>query len=124
MLSSERVGHYCAIIMRSCAAINCRNSVSNCSYGFFRFPKDESRAERWVLAAGREDLLQSIGTLHITHRLCGAHFEKKMFIVNDTRKTLLFQAVPTLFPCLEGSTSSVLTDHSYCSFLDATNASR
>uniref|UniRef100_A0A6P7H840 52 kDa repressor of the inhibitor of the protein kinase-like n=1 Tax=Diabrotica virgifera virgifera TaxID=50390 RepID=A0A6P7H840_DIAVI len=107
----------------TCAAINCKNRVSNCSYSFFRFPKDESRAERWALAAGREDLLQSRGRLHITHRLCGAHFEKKMFIVNETRKTLLFQAVPTLFPCLEGSTSGVLAEHSYCSFLNVPHAS-
>ncbi|CAH1104210.1 unnamed protein product, partial [Psylliodes chrysocephalus] len=101
-----------------CAAKNCKNAYSNCSYGFFCFPSDESRAERWAIAAGREDLISSRATLHISHRLCGAHFEKKMFTFNETRNRLLAQAVPTLFPCLEGSSSSVVQEHSYSNFLN------
>ncbi|CAG9833253.1 unnamed protein product [Diabrotica balteata] len=78
-----------------CAAMNCKKSYSNCTYGFYHFPSDESRAERWALAAGRKDLIPSRETLHITHRLCGAHFEKRMFTINETRNRLLCQAVPT-----------------------------
>lgn len=39
----------------------------------------DSRAKAWLLACGREDLLNKVETLHKSHRLCGKHFEEHMF---------------------------------------------
>lgn len=82
------------------------------------------RAETWAIAAGREDLIQFREALNVSHRLCGAHFESKVKIHGNERQRLLAQAVPTLFPSLEGSSSGALADHGYSHFLDVQRFSR
>lgn len=71
------------------------------------------RARIWIMACGREDLSEMLEDLHNRHyHVCGLHFERKMFM-NDLRNRLYPHAVPTLFPTLEGSSTS---DHSYSAF--------
>lgn len=48
--------------------------------------------------------------LHNGYRICADHFEKKMF-TNRFCNRLNFDAVPTWFPSLEGSSKN--QDHSY-----------
>lgn len=44
--------------------------------------------------------------------LCESHFEDRMF-VNHLHSRLMANACPTLFPSLEGGSSSAMGDHSY-----------
>lgn len=71
------------------------------------------RAERWLVACNREDLLEKVDKLH-SYRLCAAHFEDKMFM-NDLKTRLVPTALPTIFLCLEGSSSQHKhVEHNYC----------
>ncbi|CAG9761210.1 unnamed protein product [Ceutorhynchus assimilis] len=72
---------------------------------------EEIRAKRWLIACNREDLLEKLNNIHKSHRLCGDHFEAKMF-TNHLRNRLNFNAVPTLFSILVEN-SSKAEDHSY-----------
>jgi hypothetical protein len=64
------------------------------------------------VACGREDL-EKIDKLD-NYRLCAAHFDDKMF-VNYLKKPLLPNALPTIFPSLEGSlTQDKDVEHNYC----------
>ncbi|GJQ71064.1 hypothetical protein Trydic_g973 [Trypoxylus dichotomus] len=79
-----------------CAAATCSNTYRNSTASFFRFPKDPERAKKWVLACGRTELLNRIETLHYTTRVCGEHFESRMFL-NNVGNRLQADAVPTKF---------------------------
>lgn len=68
------------------------------------------RAKTWINACGRDDLLSKLESLYESHRLCGAHFETRMFL-NDLRNRLQPHAIPTIFSETEGSPN--LPDHSY-----------
>ncbi|KAG5867358.1 hypothetical protein JTB14_008410 [Gonioctena quinquepunctata] len=97
----------------TCAARLCKNISYNCKKSFFRFLTDVAKARTWVVSCGREDLLEKLDELHVSHRLCQDHFEDKMF-TNPHHDRLNFNAVPTLFPALEGSSRGPhLLDHSY-----------
>ncbi|CAG9826859.1 unnamed protein product [Diabrotica balteata] len=93
----------------TCAATKCCNNSRKSSVSFFSFPKDVNRAKIWLMACGREDLLDKAERLHTSHRLCGTHFDNKMFL-NDMRNRLQPSAVPTNFPLVEGSSTF---DHTY-----------
>lgn len=67
------------------------------------------RSRIWVIASGRDDLMPKLDSLNKSYRLCSDHFEKKMF-VNKAGNKLIPDAVPTIFPSLEGSSQS---DHNY-----------
>lgn len=56
----------------------------------------------WLSACGREDLVDKIDNLK-SYRLCATHFERKMFVGNLDNK-LIKNAIPTIFPAMEGST--------------------
>lgn len=68
----------------------------------------------WTVACGREDLLLKLDSLYNTYRLCGAHFEAKHFL-NELRNRLQPQAVPTIFPSMEGSL--IAEEHNYSVFI-------
>ncbi|XP_030762546.1 uncharacterized protein LOC115887295 [Sitophilus oryzae] len=90
-----------------CAAVGCTNNYGNNSkYSLFIFPRDEKRAKMWAIAAGRNDLLESVHKL-FKKRLCSAHFEERMY-KNERRNRLSDTAVPTIFRALEGSSSKAL----------------
>ncbi|CAH0555171.1 unnamed protein product [Brassicogethes aeneus] len=58
----------------------CRGCSSKTGKGtsLFTIPKDFIRAEVWLKAANREDLLEkSVEELHKNYRLCEYHFEAK-----------------------------------------------
>ncbi|XP_018574228.1 uncharacterized protein LOC108913207 [Anoplophora glabripennis] len=96
-----------------CAARNCRNKQYNSSKSFFTFPKDPVRARTWVFNSHHEDLMENLNNLHKTHRLCGDHFNIKMF-TNKYCNRLKHNAIPTIFPEQEGSSrnfSGAPTDH-------------
>ncbi|XP_072390490.1 chromosome-associated kinesin KIF4-like [Diabrotica undecimpunctata] len=84
-----------------CAAKNCNNKAYNCDASFFSFPKDKARALVWLLQSGREDLKSKIDKLD-SYKLCGDHFEKKFFR-NYLKNRLHLDAIPRIFPSLEGS---------------------
>lgn len=103
----------------SCAAIYCRNNRMQCKTSYFSFPKDAERyftlnifmnnnllfnyhtiyrARKWVMQCKRNDLLQKTPEeLHRGYRVCGVHFQDKMFL-NDLKNRLQPHAVPTMFP--------------------------
>lgn len=62
------------------------------------------------MACNREDLFEKLNNIHKSHRLCEDHFEAKMF-TNHLHNRLNLNAVPTIFPMLEGSCKA--EDHSY-----------
>lgn len=64
------------------------------------------------MKANREDLLEKLDRLHKSYKLCEDHFEQRMF-TSHLRKRLNINAIPTLFPSLEGSSGNVKNDHSY-----------
>lgn len=72
------------------------------------------RARIWSLASAREDLIDILALRYRSFLLCGAHFENHM-LLNDFKNRLQPNAVPTIFPSLEGP-SSHLRDHTYCFF--------
>ncbi|KAL0116337.1 hypothetical protein PUN28_009732 [Cardiocondyla obscurior] len=87
---SERGGYCCCIH-------NC-NSSSNPKRGIkttlFRFPKDTKRSRLWVLACGRDNLLNKTAMeLYNNYRVCKLHFENKMFF-NFEKTRLQPNAVP------------------------------
>ncbi|XP_019871914.2 uncharacterized protein LOC109600229 isoform X2 [Aethina tumida] len=96
----------------SCAAKYCKNKSYNCNLKFFNFPM-EARAQIWLIACGREDLLHK-GVNLFKYKICSAHFEKKHFNVYRLKS----DAVPTLFPTME---SSSLAEHSYCQAINDSN---
>ncbi|KAI4463514.1 riddle [Holotrichia oblita] len=66
------------------------------------------RARKWVEACGRNDLLtKSTADLQKNYRVCGIHFEKKMFL-NDLQNRLQPHAIPTIFPTLEDSSDKII----------------
>lgn len=56
------------------------------------------------MACGRTDLLSDLEELHALYRLCGEHFESRMFL-NNYGNRLQPNAVPTKFSAQEGSSS-------------------
>lgn len=70
------------------------------------------RSRLWVIASGRDDLLTKLDSLNKNYRLCSDHFESRMFS-NEKRNRLICDAVPTIFPSLEGSSKMSALDHNY-----------
>lgn len=64
------------------------------------------------MKANREDLLEKLDRLYKSYRLCEDHFEQRMF-TSHLRNRLNTNAIPTLFPSLEGSSNSFTGDHTY-----------
>lgn len=62
------------------------------------------------MKCNREDLMEKLGDLNKGYRLCSDHFEARMF-TNQLRERLNFNAIPTLFPSLEGGSRD--EDHTY-----------
>ncbi|XP_050305939.1 uncharacterized protein LOC126743057 isoform X2 [Anthonomus grandis grandis] len=60
------------------------------------------RARIWAIASGREDLITKENLHTLSYKICGRHFENKMFL-NDLHNRLQKNAVPTLFA--EGTSS-------------------
>lgn len=84
-----------------CAVLRCTNTSQNCLYSFFALPHDTKRAQEWVMAIHREDLLDKLEHLNKgSYKICGMHFENKMFL-NDLRNRLHKDAIPTNFPQLQ-----------------------
>ncbi|XP_049785537.1 uncharacterized protein LOC126188113 isoform X1 [Schistocerca cancellata] len=81
-----------------CAALWCNNNFgSNPSLSLFRIPREKSRAAQWLANAGREDLLERGPKAWHVKYLCEQHFTDRMFM-NEKRKKLVWNAVPTIFP--------------------------
>ncbi|XP_044738949.1 zinc finger protein 271-like [Chrysoperla carnea] len=103
-MSGRRYGVYCTVH-------GCKNSTIPKKVSMFRFPKDLERAREWLLKCNRTDLMNKSGLqLHNNYRLCGTHFENKMFL-NDLKNRLQPLAVPTIFPTLEGSSNTPVKEY-------------
>ncbi|PNF15367.1 hypothetical protein B7P43_G01004 [Cryptotermes secundus] len=82
-----------------CCAINCRNSKTNRpDLKFFRFPFNNSeRSWEWIVNLGRVDLLsKDVYELYTSYIVCAEHFERHYFL-NERRRKLGYNAVPTIF---------------------------
>lgn len=56
--------------------------------------------------------MDKVDKLHVSYRLCGKHFEDRMFI-NDLKNRIRPDAHPTFFPILERHSGH--DEHSYSS---------
>lgn len=56
------------------------------------------RARLWMEACHRKDLLPKIDISYKRYKLCEFHFEAKYISRGSTRKSLLPNAYPTIFP--------------------------
>ncbi|KAK3920622.1 52 kDa repressor of the inhibitor of the protein kinase [Frankliniella fusca] len=92
---------------KKCAANNCPGSASN---RYFTFPsvivsnlihyKNLERCKTWVQNCGNLSLIQiETEKLHGKYFLCSEHYDDNQFY-NSDRKTLLPNAIPTLFECV------------------------
>lgn len=72
------------------------------------------KARIWAIACGRKDLQEGDKTLHVTYHICEVHFETRIFL-NDLPNGLHLNAVPTIFPTVEGEFRQP-SDYSYCLF--------
>ncbi|CAI6350137.1 unnamed protein product [Macrosiphum euphorbiae] len=85
--------------MTTCAVKFFDNKMSltkNISY--FRFPSDPLRCKQWMEKCQTEHLLKKDATiLYKNYRVCGVHFEDKMFLNPNSRNRLTMNAVPTIF---------------------------
>ncbi|GFO06524.1 THAP domain-containing protein 7 [Plakobranchus ocellatus] len=92
-----------------CAAINCTNSRNKQScidrkISFHAFPREEARCRVWIQNSRRQDL-QGLSLEDILKKrllFCSEHFEENQFncakeLSNSARRTLNWNAVPTLF---------------------------
>ncbi|XP_030749269.1 zinc finger protein 724-like isoform X3 [Sitophilus oryzae] len=77
----------------SCSVFNCKRRSDKKEPGvtFHRFPKEDERKKRWVLALK----LDRDPTRH--DRVCSKHFEEKCFNTTSSKRYLLYGAVPTIF---------------------------
>ncbi|KAL1516509.1 hypothetical protein ABEB36_000418 [Hypothenemus hampei] len=81
-----------------CVVRGCLNRTTKKDITLLRFPKDAERANRWILACNREDLIDKTPIqLYNNYRICALHFEDTMF-TNPLRNRLLPSANPTIFP--------------------------
>ncbi|KAJ8973927.1 hypothetical protein NQ317_001133 [Molorchus minor] len=110
-------GHVCTVKI---ARINNIIAVKK----FFRFPSDPVRARIWAISSHREDLFaiqinfsraeQLIETRSTVNTMCSDHFDLKMFM-NQFCERLKHNAIPTIFPSLEGCSKGLPSDHNkYC----------
>ncbi len=84
-----------------CVAFGCNSNYSkNNTTHLFRFPKEVNRCLEWVKNTGLKFLQgKSATSLNKNSRLCDQHFEESQF-QNESKSTLKWNAVPTLFPTL------------------------
>ena len=83
---------------RICAAPNCHNHTYNSTVSMFRFPKDKQQCKQWVINTRRADLEKySTEQLYNGYTLCANHFEDSQFMNPQAKKSLIHNALPTLF---------------------------
>ncbi|XP_063290459.1 uncharacterized protein LOC134575166 [Pelobates fuscus] len=110
--------------MPKCIVKDCRNghtkNAEDCS--FYSFPSTPDRIKEWLLASGDE--FKNIDAVieyiiqqkkSSVFRICSDHFTPEMFSVTHKRKTLKYDAVPTIFPkasvlCVVHGLESALQD--------------
>lgn len=63
------------------------------------------------MACNREDLLLKPNLHNLSYRVCAMHFENRMF-ANDSHNRLQKNAVPTIFPSIEGTASGSIKPQS------------
>ncbi|CAG9827175.1 unnamed protein product, partial [Diabrotica balteata] len=88
-MAARKGGFYC--VVRGCP------SKTGEGISLFSIPTDRSRAELWLKAANRYDLLSKGAELHTNYRICEKHFEPVYMYKGNTRKYLFQQAHPTIF---------------------------
>uniref|UniRef100_A0A6P7FAU0 52 kDa repressor of the inhibitor of the protein kinase-like n=1 Tax=Diabrotica virgifera virgifera TaxID=50390 RepID=A0A6P7FAU0_DIAVI len=83
----------------SCVVRGCQTRSGE-QISLFSIPRDRSRAELWLKAAIREDLLsKDVNELHKNYRMCEKHFQPHFISKGgNVRKNLFIQAHPTIFP--------------------------
>ncbi|XP_055679021.1 uncharacterized protein LOC129787461 [Lutzomyia longipalpis] len=86
---------------KRCCARTCFNSQVNNKSGevfYFGVPKYEKYAERWLTAAGREDLLSKPLVKLVKYFMCSDHFEDHCFVPGSKRSVLRKQMHPLEIP--------------------------
>ncbi|XP_050426085.1 THAP domain-containing protein 11-like [Adelges cooleyi] len=83
-----------------CSVKQCKNKqASTLNLSYFTFPKDPERCAVWIKNCNHTHLsdVKDPRTIPRSYRVCGEHFENKMFLNNNVRNKLTHFAVPTLF---------------------------
>ena len=81
-----------------CAAPNCHNCIYNSTVSMFWFPKDKQQSKQQVINTRRADLDKySTEQLYKCYTLCANHFEDSQFMNPQAKKSLIHNALPTLF---------------------------
>ncbi|XP_072395016.1 uncharacterized protein [Diabrotica undecimpunctata] len=88
-MAAPKGGFYC--VVHGCP------SKTGEGISLFSIPTDRSRAELWLKAANRYDLLSKHVKLHTNYKMCEKHFEPAYMYKGNTRKRLFQQAHPTIF---------------------------
>jgi len=65
---------------------------------FFSYPNDDDRRAVWMANCGTQHLADKI-SMAKSYRVCGSHFQDRMFLNTSTRSKLTQNAVPTIFKC-------------------------
>lgn len=78
-----------------CSVQFCKSRASSRNSSFFQYPKDE-RLVIWMQNCETEHLAEALA-LKNSYKVCGEHFENKMFLNATTKNRLVFNAIPTKF---------------------------
>ena len=90
--------------MPSCCVVGCNNWTDHPpETSFHRFPKDDAVANKWTVAIKRDNLPEKYRE---TSFVCSQHFRKEDYMKDlrsqllgtPSKKTLLEDAVPSIFP--------------------------
>ncbi len=98
------------MVGRHCGVTGCNNNSMKCpGLAFFCFPTDKDRCKAWIEVTQRLDIIGK--EAYVTKgniRICASHFEPWCFM-NQERKKLVWNAVPTLSHGSQPHTASQLS---------------
>lgn len=77
---------------------NNRRQSHEQSLSFFSYPNDDDRRAVWMANCGTQHLADKLSIVR-SYRVCGSHFEDRMFLNTSTKCKLTQNAVPTIFKC-------------------------
>lgn len=90
-MKKKRTGMRCSV--RFC---NKKSGVDK-EVSFFSYPRDADRRELWIKNCRTEGTVDFNPDSKGSFRVCGNHFENRMFLNSTKRNRLVFNAIPTLF---------------------------
>lgn len=80
-----------------CSIEFCENKSDMKTVSFFHYPADLERRKIWIQNCMYQENIDFDSKNLSSLRVCGDHFESRMFLNRRTKNRLVFNAVPTLF---------------------------